>query len=43
VWHGRTPAAVLVDVEGKDASEVAVGAPAVLEIAGTRRSESTCT
>jgi hypothetical protein len=34
---------VFVDVEGKDASEVAVGTLAVLEIAGVRRSESTCT
>jgi peroxiredoxin/uncharacterized membrane protein YphA (DoxX/SURF4 family) len=29
-----TPSAVLVDVEGKVASEVAVGAPAVMELAG---------
>jgi len=29
-----TPSAVLVDSEGKVASEVAVGAPAVLELAG---------
>jgi peroxiredoxin len=29
-----TPSAVLVDAEGKVASEVAVGAPAVLELAG---------
>jgi hypothetical protein len=28
------PSAVLVDSEGKIASEVAVGAPAVLELAG---------
>jgi methylamine dehydrogenase accessory protein MauD len=32
-----TPSAVLVDVEGKVASEVAVGAPAVLELAGASR------
>jgi thiol-disulfide isomerase/thioredoxin len=31
---GGTPSAVLVDKEGKLASEVAVGAPAVLELAG---------
>ena len=31
---GGTPSAVLVDKEGKVASEVAVGAPAVLELAG---------
>ena len=29
-----TPSAVLVDADGKVASEVAVGAPAVLELAG---------
>ena len=29
-----TPSAVLVDAEGKVASEVAVGAPAVMELAG---------
>ena len=34
-----TPSAVLVDSEGKVASEVAVGAPAVLELAGTRQTE----
>jgi hypothetical protein len=34
-----TPSAVLVDAEGKIASEVAVGAPAVLELAGARRAE----
>ena len=33
---GGTPSAVLVDEEGKIASEVAVGAPAVLELAGAR-------
>jgi peroxiredoxin len=32
-----TPSAVLVDAEGKIASGVAVGAPAVLELAGTDR------
>jgi thiol-disulfide isomerase/thioredoxin len=32
---GGTPSAVLVDAEGKVASEVAVGAPAVLELAKT--------
>src|SRR5215217_2603899 len=32
-----TPSAVLVDAEGKVASEVAVGAPAVMELAGARR------
>jgi thiol-disulfide isomerase/thioredoxin len=32
-----TPSAVLVDAEGKVASEVAVGAPAVLELAGADR------
>jgi len=32
-----TPSAVLVDDEGKVASEVAIGAPAVLELAGTSR------
>jgi peroxiredoxin len=34
-----TPSAVLVDAEGKIASEVAVGAPSVLELAGARRAE----
>ena len=34
---GGTPSAVLVDVEGRIASEVAVGAPAVLELAGLGR------
>jgi peroxiredoxin len=33
-----TPSAVLVDAEGKVASEVAVGAPAVLELAGADQS-----
>lgn len=33
-----TPSAVLVDAEGKVASQLAVGAPAVLELAETRRS-----
>jgi hypothetical protein len=32
-----TPSAVLVDEAGKIASEVAVGAPAVLELAGAGR------
>jgi len=32
-----TPSAVLVDTEGKVASEVAVGAPAVMELAGADR------
>jgi peroxiredoxin len=32
-----TPSAVLVDAEGKVASEVAVGAPAVMELAGADR------
>ena len=32
-----TPSGVLVDAEGKVASEVAVGAPAVMELAGARR------
>ena len=35
-----TPSAVLVDAEGKVASEVAVGAPAVLELAGARPAEA---
>ncbi len=35
-----TPSAVLVDEEGKVASEVAVGAPAVLELAGTKQTEA---
>jgi len=35
-----TPSAVLVDKEGKIASEVAVGAPAVLELAGVKRAEA---
>jgi len=35
-----TPSGVLVDKEGKIASEVAVGAPAVLELAGAKRAES---
>jgi thiol-disulfide isomerase/thioredoxin len=34
-----TPSGVIVDAEGKVASEVAVGATAVLELAGARRSE----
>jgi hypothetical protein len=32
-----TPSAVLIDAEGKVASGVAVGAPAVLELAGVHR------
>jgi thiol-disulfide isomerase/thioredoxin/uncharacterized membrane protein YphA (DoxX/SURF4 family) len=35
-----TPSAVLVDAEGRIASEVAVGAPAVLDLAGASRAES---
>ncbi len=35
-----TPSAVLVDKEGKIASEVAVGAPAVLKLARAKRTES---
>jgi thiol-disulfide isomerase/thioredoxin len=35
-----TPSAVLVDAEGKIASGVAVGAPAVLELAGARQAEA---
>jgi peroxiredoxin/uncharacterized membrane protein YphA (DoxX/SURF4 family) len=35
-----TPSAVLVDAEGNVASEVAVGAPAVLELAGARQAEA---
>ena len=35
-----TPSAVLVDAEGKVASEVAVGAPAVLELAGAERTQA---
>jgi peroxiredoxin len=35
-----TPSAVLVDAEGKIASEVGVGAPGVLELAGTRQAEA---
>src|SRR5215208_3436886 len=35
-----TPSAVLVDAEGRIASEVAVGAPAVLGLAGANRAES---
>ena len=37
---GGTPSAILVDEEGRIASEVAVGAPAVLELAGTDRTKS---
>jgi len=35
-----TPSAVLVDEEGKVASEVAVGAQAVLELAGANKAEA---
>jgi len=35
-----TPSAVLVDKSGKIASELAVGAPAVLELAGARQTEA---
>src|SRR5215208_5821876 len=35
-----TPSAVLVDAEGKVASDIAVGAPAVLELAGASRTGS---
>jgi thiol-disulfide isomerase/thioredoxin len=35
-----TPSAVLVDTEGRIASEVAVGAPGVLELAGANRTEA---
>jgi hypothetical protein len=35
-----TPSAVLVDAEGRIASEVAVGAPSVLGLAGASRAES---
>jgi hypothetical protein len=35
-----TPSAVLVDAESKVASEVAVGAPAILEVAGANRTEA---
>ena len=34
-----TPSAVLVDAEGRIASEVAVGAPAVLRLAGASQAE----
>jgi hypothetical protein len=37
---GGTPSAVLIDEAGKIASEVAVGAPAVLELAGAGRTRS---
>jgi thiol-disulfide isomerase/thioredoxin len=36
---GGTPSAVLVDAEGRIASEVAVGAPAVLGLAGASQAE----
>ena len=35
-----TPSAVLVDAEGRIASDVAVGAPAVMGLAGASRAES---
>jgi thiol-disulfide isomerase/thioredoxin len=35
-----TPSALLVDSEGKVASEVAVGAPAVLELAGAEQTQA---
>jgi thiol-disulfide isomerase/thioredoxin len=35
-----TPSGVLVDAEGKVASEVAVGAPAVMELAGADRTRT---
>jgi len=35
-----TPSAVLVDAEGKIASEVAVGAPAVMELAGAEQTQA---
>ena len=35
-----TPSAVLVDAEGKVASEVAVGAPAVMELAGADQTKT---
>ena len=34
-----TPMAVLVDAEGKIASELAAGAPAVLELAGQQQAD----
>lgn len=37
---GGTPSAVLVDEEGKIASKLGVGAPAVIEMARTRQAES---
>jgi hypothetical protein len=37
---GGTPSALLVDAKGKVASEVAVGAPAVLELAVGGRTEA---
>ncbi len=35
-----TPSAVLVDEEGKVASDIVIGAPAVLELAGASRTGS---
>ena len=37
---GGTPSAVLVDAEGKVASEVTVGAPAVMELAGAGKTKT---
>jgi hypothetical protein len=36
---GGTPMAVLVDAEGKIASELAAGAPAVLQLAGQEQTQ----
>jgi hypothetical protein len=36
---GGTPMAVLVDAEGKIASELAAGAPAVLQLAGQEQAQ----
>jgi hypothetical protein len=35
-----TPSAVLVDAEGKVATEVTVGAPAVMELAGVGKTKT---
>ena len=40
VGASGTPSAVLVDAEGKISSEVAVGAPGVLELAGAHQTEA---
>jgi hypothetical protein len=37
---GGTPMAVLVDAEGKIASELAAGAPAVLQLAGQEQTQA---